>query len=410
MDIQKAERSIRGHLERLSAFTATPGAGVTRLPFTPPARAAADYLLEAMRAAGLEAVMDPSGAVSGIRRGGSEMRLILGSHYDSVPNGGAFDGAAGIACALAIAEQLAEEGTVPPLTLEVLATNDEEGVRFLSGYFTSKALTGELASGDLLRRDASGVSLDQAMKDFGLEPDGALHCARPEGSAAAYVEIHIEQGPVLEAMGREVGIVEGIVGIERYLVTLAGRADHAGTAPMASRQDALRRALRVVNAAYEAAESRPGTVATVGMLEVFPGAVNVVPERVSLSLDVRSADPASIEVVTGRAREAAQRACGAGGASFARTLSVAPTPMDAALTTRLEAHCARLGASTHRMFSGAGHDALMMARRMPAAMLFVPSKGGRSHCPEEWSDCAHLALAAAAVYDLVGEFGKEVVL
>ncbi len=410
MDIQKAEWSIKRHLERLSAFTATPGAGVTRLPFTPPARAAAEYLLAAMCAAGLEAAIDPSGAVSGIRRGVSNKRIVVGSHYDSVPSGGAFDGVAGIACALAIAEQLAEAEETPPLTLEVLATNDEEGARFLSGCFSARALTGELTPEDLLWRDASGISVRRAMEDFGLAPDDALSCAWPKGLAEAYVEIHVEQGPVLESLGREIGVVEGIVGIERRRIRIEGRPDHAGTAPMSGRRDALRHALSVAGAAYEAAESRPGTVATVGALEVFPGAVNVVPERAILSLDVRSTDPASIAAVIGQAEAVAERACGERGFSIERTLSVSPTPMDPELTALLEAHCVRRGASVHRMYSGAGHDALIMARHMPAAMLFVPSRGGRSHCPEEWSDCAHLALAAAGVYDLIREFGKEAVI
>jgi hydantoinase/carbamoylase family amidase len=276
----------------------------------------------------------------------------------------------------------------------VVAFTNEEGNRY-PGLFGSRALAGELAPHELELRDADGIPLRDAMRVAGLDPDGLPACAAPPGRYAAYLELHIEQGPVLERAGLPIGIVEHIVGLRQAGVTLRGRADHAGTTPMDARADPLRAAATALTEAARAAERLgPPAVLTCGRLAVRPGSPNVVPGAVELTLDMRDADPGRLERLAAEAREAFAAAAARHGVAldWDARLGFPPTPMDPALCALLEEAAAGLGLPSRRMVSGAGHDAMVVAHLVPAAMVFVPCRDGRSHAPEEYASpeaCSH---------------------
>lgn len=400
MDLQTAAKNIEQELGVLQSFTATPGMGVTRLPYTKEAKAACAYISRLMAEAGLEVRMDNSGAVIGRIEGLTPETIMIGSHYDSVKHGGAYDGIAGVVCAIEAARELQRQQARPYYSLEVIATNDEEGARFHAGLFTGKVLNGQLSVENIKNfKDADGVSVYQAMADFGLKPE-EIACHR-RTDILAFLEIHIEQGPVLEAAGKQLGLVEVIVGIKRALFTIYGRADHAGTMPMHMRQDALELAAKAISKISDRARSYPGSVATVGFLQVEPNVMNIIPQRVSFTVDIRGVDAAAIqaqyEALTADVRRLADNMR----MNFAveELLTEQPVMMDEGIKKQLEASCLQRGFSYMYLPSGAGHDAQIFGGRMPAAMLFVPSEGGRSHCSEERSSAEDLAAATQTLYD-----------
>lgn len=400
MDLQTVAANIEQELAELQKFTATPGAGVTRLPYTKEAREACAYLTQLMAEAGLRVRLDNSGAVIGRLEGLVLETVMIGSHYDSVKHGGAYDGIAGVVCAVEVARELQRQQVQPYYSLEVIATNDEEGARFHAGLFTGKVLAGQLSVDDIKAlTDADGVSVYQAMADFGLYPEEIASHQRTD--ILAFLEIHIEQGPVLEAAGKQLGIVEVIVGIKRALVTIYGQADHAGTMPMHMRKDALELAAKVISKIGDRARSYPGSVATVGFLQVEPNVMNIIPQQVSFTVDIRGVDAAAIQEQYEALAADAQRLADNMSMKFAveELLTEQPVLMDSGIKKQLEASCLRQGFSYMHLPSGAGHDAQIFGGRMPAAMLFVPSEGGRSHCPEERSSAQNLAAAAQVLYD-----------
>ncbi|MDR1603827.1 MAG: M20 family metallo-hydrolase [Gracilibacteraceae bacterium] len=406
MDLQRSTERIQECLEKISLFTATPGEGTTRLPFSKEARQTAEYLKTTMGHIGLETREDAAGNIIGrlAGRNPSDPVVIIASHFDSVKFGGGFDGIAGVAVGVEVVRLLRDRGLILRHPLEVIATNDEEGVRYGGGYFGTKAMLGEISAEYLqTNRDADGMTVGEAMRAYGLDPDRIGEARREAAHVAAFIEAHIEQGPVLDTGGWDIGLVEDIVGIKRFMVTVTGRADHAGATPMPMRLDALAGAARVVCALREwAAAEGEGTVATVGFMRVEPGAVNVVPREACFSVDIRSRSPETLEGLTGRL-EAELRLINTTGlrCQSEKKLDVQPAAMNRALMAQLAQSCDDLGFSSLRLSSGAGHDALQVAPHMPAAMLFVPSRGGRSHCPEEWTDYVHLARAAHVLCDTV---------
>ena len=402
--LEQLERDIERGLEDLSRFTATPGQGCTRLPFTRETREAADYLKEEMAKAGLEVWEDQAGSVFG-RLPGRDRSLpcvVCGSHLDTVVSGGRFDGAAGVICALEMAKRLKEEGTQRDFV--VCALMDEEGCRFGGGFFGSLSIMGKIDP-DYCRRvkDPEGVSVAQRMEEYGLDPEAVSRAAWTPGSIGYYLEIHAEQGPVLDARQIPLGLVTGIVGIRRYQITLAGQSNHAGTTPMDMRRDALTGAARVLLRAEEAArELGAGCVATVGRIQAFPGSFNIIPGRVELALELRSEEPAQIQQMEDQVRRALEEEKARGLDYQMEKLSdTAPVRLSPALLEENRQTCRRLGIPFLELPSGAGHDAQIMAGGAQAAMLFVPSRDGMSHCPQEWSDCAHLAQAAQVGLELV---------
>jgi allantoate deiminase len=389
----KVER-LEQDITALAEFTATPGAGVTRFSFTPEDRAAREYIKAEMARAGLTVREDAAGTVIGRREGAAPGPVVMvGSHFDSVKHGGRFDGTAGVVAALEIARVLKEHNVKTRYPIEFIAMIEEEGGRFGGGLFASRAMAGKVSREELARnKDAQGVSTAEAMAAFGFPPaDIAAARRRPE-ELKAFFELHIEQGPVLEAAGIDVGVVETIVGIAEYEIEITGRPDHAGTTPMDMRADALLAAGRVVQAVEELARrAGGGAVGTVGRLEVTPGAANIVPGRVSFTVDFRAKDSRVLADLVAGLKAALEEAC-RGDVKFALTekLSIPPVVLSTAVRELLLKEAARRGTSTQVMQSGAGHDAMVMAGLTDVGLIFVPSRGGRSHCPEEWTDYAAL--------------------
>lgn len=371
-------------IDDLARHTDEPGR-LTRLYLSPAHRATADAVLGLMQAAGLSARIDAAGTVVG-RVEGREPglpALVLGSHIDSVVDAGRYDGPLGVAAALVVAEEL--RGAALPFALEVVAFGDEENVRFPTSLSTSKAWAGQYRSEWLEGRDAAGLTLREALVTFGGDPDGIPALARRPEAVAGYLEVHIEQGPALEAAVQPVGVVSAIAGLTRARCTVTGEANHAGTVPMGMRRDALAAAAEMALAVERLSEGMPGTVATVGALAVVPGAVNVIAGQVDFSLDVRSpVDPdrhglfaaiqAECRAIAGR------RGVGFTSETFMDNPAVG---LDPGLQAALDRAARDLGFAPLRLPSGATHDAVAMAALGPSAMLFVRCRGGISHNPAE---------------------------
>lgn len=403
------EQAIARRIEEFSRFTATPGQGCTRLPFSRETRAAAEYLKEAMGQLGLEVWEDQAGSVFG-RLPGRDRSLpcvMCGSHLDSVVSGGNYDGAGGIMCALEIARRLDREKLERDFV--VCALMDEEGCRFGGGYFGSLSIMGKIDAAYCRQvKDPEGVSVAQQMKEYGLDPEAIAQAAWAPGSIGDYLEIHAEQGPVLDQQGVPLGLVTGIVGIRRYEVTVLGQSNHAGTTPMAQRKDALTGAARVFLRVEELARARGDCVATVGRIQAFPGSYNIIPGRAEFLLEVRALEQERLEELEGALNQALEEARAAGlEVRLEPTSASEPVRLSPTLLRYNREACTRLDIPCLELASGAGHDAQIIAGGARAAMLFVPSRGGLSHCPQEWSDCAHLAQAVQVGLELVGQLQQE---
>jgi allantoate deiminase len=395
-------------LEKLASFSEGGGEGVTRLLYTKSWVEAQQFLAKRMEVGGLEVRFDRTGNLYGRMQGTSaETAVVLtGSHIDTVRNGGRYDGAYGIVAGLIALQYLKQAHGAPVRTLEVVSLCEEEGSRFPLAYWGSGNITGvyDMAAGDQVF-DPDGVSLSEAIRSAGFGLDEQPACRRDD--IGAYVELHIEQGVMLERMQRSIGIVETIVGQRRYAVILSGSSNHAGTTPMSMRADALAGAAEMMQELERRAEEvGDPLVATVGRLEVRPNTSNVIPGEVSFTLDIRHDREAGLAEFCASAIAAFE--------SIARRrklklevkpwLETKPVPMHQGLTELLEGACRRNGLSSMRMVSGAGHDAQLFASICPAAMLFVPSRGGVSHSPDEYTPERQLkegaALLAACLYDL----------
>lgn len=376
--------------------------GLTRRFLTPAHLATRARIADWMVEAGMTVRMDPAGNLVGRHDGSTDSPvLLIGSHIDSVREAGAFDGPLGVM--LGIECVVALEGRQLPFAIEVIAFGDEEGSRFPASMLTSRAVAGTLDPASLDIADQDGVTLETALGAAGLTAAAMPSAARPRGSVFAYLEAHIEQGPVLEAEGLALGVVSGIAAQRRLAVTVAGKPGHAGTNSMALRRDALTAAAEAVLAieriAREGLEAGTiGLVATVGRMTVLPGATNVVPGRVEFTVDVRAGldadrDAASDAILAALHSIAATRDVGV---TVEETQALAASPCDAALTDRLADAVAAIGGTPRQLVSGAGHDAMVIADLCPTAMLFIRCKDGVSHNPAEdvLSEDADLALAA----------------
>jgi len=365
----------------------TDGPGLTRLYLSPAHRAVAEATLDLMRGAGLKARIDALGTVVG-RRDGADPggpALLIGSHLDSVVDAGRYDGPLGVIAGLVALEELQREGVALPFAVELLAFGDEENVRFPTNLSTSYALAGRYDPAWLDGRDAAGTSLREALEAFGGDPAGIPALARRREDVLGYLEVHIEQGPLLEAQGLPVGVVSAIAGVMRARVEVVGEAGHAGTVPMGMRRDALAAAAEMIGAIERIGSEGAGTVATVGVASVRPGAVNVIPARVDFALDARAPEDAARRTLVAAITEACGGIAARRGVRFAieTTMDSPATPMDPRLAALLEDAVREAGVPPLRLLSGAGHDAVAMAQLAPAAMLFVRCKGGVSHNPAE---------------------------
>ena len=400
---------VATNLEHLKQYTATPGDGCTRLPFTKEARDAVNYLTKVMEEAGMEVHEDAAGNVIGIMKGENPDApcVMMGSHYDSVVNGGDFDGIAGVVCAIEVARQLKENGVAPKRNFVVVGFCDEEGMRFGTGYFGSGAMLGNRDVEYCKNfKDKDGVSIYDAMVGYGLVPEKVEEAKWPEGSIGHFLEAHIEQGPVLDAENIELGLVEGIVGIQRYQVTVHGRADHAGTTPMDMRMDAVDAATKVISKIPDwAREKADGTVATTGYIKTVPGGMNIVAERVEFTVDIRSMNNDNAN----RIRAALEREVKAMGGSYEidTKLVITPVFLSKEMLGVMEEGCKKHGFSYKYLPSGAGHDALEIGQVIPTVMLFVPSKDGRSHCPVEFTKYSEFAKATVIMTELATKLLEE---
>ncbi|WP_353476340.1 Zn-dependent hydrolase (plasmid) [Salipiger sp. H15] len=398
-----SEERIRGMIEALAEFTASPGRGTTRLTYSPQHRAALDYLAGRMQEAGLATRIDSVGNLVG-RLEGSDASLapvLVGSHIDSVPNGGAFDGPAGVVAAIETAFCLQQFGVTPRRPLEVIAMIEEEGGRFGGGLLGSRILTGQLGPDALApMTDSEGVSLGEAMAGFGLSLEEAGAAAIPEGGIHAFLELHIEQGPVLEQTGDAVGIVTSIVALSQLEVRITGAAGHAGTTPMAGRRDALVAAAGVIaELPGLCAGIDPRAVITVGQIGVLPGGANVIPEAAIFSVDVRADRVGTVDAIKAalHTRLASVEAAGFE-VRTAELLAVPETPMSEEIRRELIAAAEDCGFAWRPMPSGAGHDAMVLSKIAPVGLVFVPSRNGVSHTPEEWTDYDQLARGVEVVF------------
>lgn len=413
MAIEDIVARIACDLEHLKQYTATPKAGCTRLPFTKEARQAVDYLKKIMTEAGLAVKEDTAGNVFGTLAGSDPTLpcVMMGSHYDSVVNGGDFDGIAGVICAVETARQLKERGIQPKRNFVVAGFCDEEGMRFGTGYFGSGAMLGKRDVAYCKRfKDTDGISIYEAMKSYGLDPHRIEEAAWPEGSISCFIEAHIEQGPVLDAGNIEIGLVDCIVGIQRYMITVNGRADHAGTTPMDMRMDAVEAATKVISKIPDwAREKADGTVATTGFIRTIPGGMNIVAEQCEFTVDVRSRNNDNINDIVRRISAALDRETEAIGGSYEmdNKLTITPVNLSKDMLSIMEESCKDHAFSYQYLPSGAGHDALEIGQVLPTVMLFVPSKDGRSHCPVEFTKYSDLAKAAVVLLDLAEKLLTE---
>ena len=394
----------------LAAISDEPGR-LTRLYLSPAHRRAVDLVRERMEAAGLATAIDAVGTVIG-RYEGSRTglpALLLGSHIDTVPDAGRFDGTLGVAVALAVVADLARRNRRLPFAIEVMAFGDEEGVRFPSTLAGSRAIAGNFAFPSLAERDAEGITLGEALVGFGGDPSTIAAAARRPQDVLGYVELHIEQGRVLEQAGQAVGLVSGISGAVRLGLTVTGDGGHAGTLTMPERRDALCGAAEMVLAIEKCARSRPDVVATVGRLVVEPGAVNVVPASVAFTLDLRTLDDTLRDRTLGEILRACKAIARGRGLGFEHeTVYDQPTThCDAGLRAGLADTLAGFGIDPIEMPSGAGHDGLAIASLCPVAMLFVRCKDGVSHHPDEDVSGEDIGTACAVLANLLETLQPE---
>jgi N-carbamoyl-L-amino-acid hydrolase len=379
---------LRKDLEELGEIGRTPDGGVWRSSFSEADMAARRWYLKRIEAAGLQHWTDAAGNIYA-RAGDGSPAVMAGSHLDSVPNGGRFDGALGVMAAFECLRSLNEQGVRTKLPIEAVAFTDEEG-RF-GGFVGSFAVIGNLPYEEVQRRrDLRGMPLAEAMRQAGLDPTKISEARREPKDIKAYLELHIEQGPILESLNVPIGVVQGIVAGSRTWITFRGRADHAGTTPMAMRKDALLGAAEFSLRARDLvlSEGSGTTVGTVGVLELKPGASNIVPESAFLTLDLRDISWDVLQRLLDRVHSLAQESAEKWGleVSVERMRISEPAQMSPHIQSIIDEVARELGHKTHWMNSGAGHDAQVLAKISQAGMIFVPSREGRSHSPAEFTD------------------------
>ncbi len=398
----RAERMIN----TLGSVSAEPNR-LVRTFLSPAHRQAADLVSKWMRDAGLAVSEDALGTVRGSLAGSEAKRLLIGSHIDTVVEAGMFDGPFGVIAGILAAEHFATAGRTLPFGIDVLAFGDEEGVRYSATLASSSACAGNFDFSTLELVDSEGVTLAEAITRYGKNPADIPAAAYASGTVAAYVEVHIEQGPVLEYRNQSLGVVNSIAGQTYLNVELLGEAGHAGTVPMLLRRDALAGTAEAILAAERMARDTKGeVVATVGHINVPAAASNVIAGNVALTVDIRAgADASRVQFVEGfktEVRAIAERRHL--GLSMTTTRNVATTPCDLTIQDGLAAAIKAVGSEPLRLASGAGHDGTAMAKLCPVGMLFVRCRGGISHNPAEYASPADMGLAVAALIKFIEGF------
>jgi len=401
---------IQKDLEAVNGFNGTPGKGVTRFTFSKEHQGALLYVAEELRRIGAACTFAPGGNLLGRLEGSdpSGPAVMMGSHLDTVAEGGRFDGAAGVVAALEAARVIGEATLPHRLPIDLVVFAEEEGGRFGWGLLGSSIWSGRMPAAQLAQiRDREGVGYWEAMERAGvkIQDSTLLH---PD-ILKAMLELHIEQGSILESRTAAVGVVEAIVGIKQVLVTIEGSADHAGTTPMNLRRDAMQGAARIIAAVETVARQEgEGGVATVGQVFCEPGQANVIPGRVRFSVDVRHSDESRLKAMAAGVGYVAENV------SKARSLQcrievkaeTEPVKMTPGICDLIEKMARKKGVEPVRMASGAGHDTGIIAKICDAGMIFVPSRGGRSHCAEEFTRLEDIALGTEILLETVLELAK----
>jgi beta-ureidopropionase / N-carbamoyl-L-amino-acid hydrolase len=393
---------IQQHIAALAKFGTNPDGGVSRVAFSEADIAGRDYVKKLMQEAGLTVRVDTAGNILG-RRDGSNAKLppiLIGSHIDSVPGGGNYDGDVGVLGAIEVAQSLKEHSVRLKHPLEVVVFADEEG-----GTVGSFAMIGQLQPAALDLMTHSGKTIRDGIRAIGGDPDRLAEAVRKQGDLEAYVELHIEQGAILDESDIDIGVVEGIVGIRWWDVTIEGIPNHAGTTPMNRRRDAMLSAAEFVLAVNRVATSMPGRqVATVGRIRAEPGAPNVIPGKVVLSLEIRDLAADKMAAVYDAIRAEADKIAQARQTPFTFAqleVSSEPAPTDVRLQRIIAKAADSLKLTNKVMPSGAGHDAQEIAHIAPTGMIFVPSVGGVSHSPKEFTSQQDMANGANVLLQTV---------
>ncbi|MCC8436148.1 M20 family metallo-hydrolase [Brevibacillus sp. M2.1A] len=401
------EERLQKRIEQLAQIGKIGETGVCRLALSAEDRAGVELVRSWMEEAGLQTRIDDFGNLIGRMMGKDEQApiLMIGSHIDSQPYGGQYDGVIGVLGGLEVVQTLNEQGIMPTQPIEVVAFCDEEGCRFQKGLFGSKGILGMLDPTDLERTDKNGITRRQALADFGCDPDRLEASIYPKGSIGAYLELHIEQGPILDDAKEAIGIVSAISGPLWWTVELTGFAGHAGSVPMPMRKDALVGAAKVILAVNELAKLDPQapTVGTVGHLEVFPDSRNIIPERVRFSIDLRDIDLQRRDEREQALREAIELAAVEGGLQYTITEDTNSDPRYCAdwIKAIMHEESSKLGASVRELMSGPFHDALALSYVCDYGMIFVRCKDGISHNPKEYAAYEDVALGTELLYKTV---------
>jgi allantoate deiminase len=405
--IKKNEQTITSRIDELANFS-KPGLGVTRLPFTKQHKEVLKLITSWATTSGLKTKIDHAGTL--IMEYGSDSEkpsFLIGSHQDTVINGGKFDGIMGVLLPLIAIERLGDIKL--PFNIEILAFADEEGVRFPTSLIGPRALAGTFDPYVLDFADNSGLLLRDSMRDFGLNPNEILNLARKEKDTLGYLEVHIEQGPKLEKEGIPLGVVEAIAGIERHNLIIEGVAGHAGTTPMELRRDALAASAELISLTENVAKKSKSTVATIGSIQVEPNIVNVIPKQVILSLEIRARDDRDRLRLASDLKKKMTFITEKRGVKFSikKTYEQRASHCDPNLTKLLEKSLLDIGLNYNRVTSGATHDASAMVELCPISMLFVRCREGLSHNPNEYVSENDMELAVQTLQRFFVQLADE---
>jgi len=386
--------------------------GVTRFSFTTEERLAKDLVTSYMKEAGMTVREDAVGNLIGRKEGEDSKAplVMLGSHIDTVPHGGKFDGALGVLAGIEAVQAMNEQNLKHLHPIEVIAYTDEEGSRFHFGMTGSRAVAGNLNEDDLLNIDGEGVSIATAMRSVGLNPEHILQAKKNPEDVKAYLELHIEQGRVLENNDLPVGIVTGIAGPFWTKWTLTGESGHAGATPMGIRKDPLTTAGLILSNIEEEAMKYPDTVATVGQFAIKPGGINVIPSHSIFTLDLRDVDESTRDIVESTIKENATRICNERDVKLEiETMQrIKPAICSESIQQIIKNACSKNNVSPFTLPSGAGHDGMQFGELCPFGMIFIRSKNGVSHNPEEWSSKEDCAKGTEVLYDTLLELVESI--
>jgi allantoate deiminase len=401
------EKRIQRDIETINGYNATPENGITRLTFTPEYQGAVTYVVEEMKKVGADILTGPAGNVRArcLGSGGRGPAVMMGSHLDTVAHGGQFDGVVGVVTALEAARAIAEDKIDHRLPVDVVIFAEEEGSRFSRGLLGSSIWTGQMTPDQLATvKDDRNISYLEAMALAGISVDEDQTLKPSE--IRAMLEVHIEQGAVLEKNGHRIGLVEAIAGIRQLDITINGRPDHAGTTPMGERSDALQTAARIILAVDDIARSSgPHAVATVGRITCRPAQVNVIPGQARFSVDVRNPDKKLLESAIDQICRTVADICRERQLDFDidRMAEAEPVALSRNIVELLENNSLKKNTKSFKMISGAGHDTALVAGLTQAGMIFVPSRDGRSHCPQEFTRIEDIVLGCNILLDTVIE-------